>query len=323
MSIAVRILLRFALGAGLIVLALVLLRLAFGWNGELDHARSEIYAAQLGDHAYVAGGIGLFRTLSSCEKINFDTLEASACAPLPRAVHHVALASDGRYLYASGGYTALPFEPDQDPALWRYDPVGDAWTRIDDLPETLGQHTMHHRDGKLYLLGGRSGLAERADLKVFDIATDEWSKLDPMPTPRSSHAATIHDSSLYVSGGRNDARGSALTDVLRYDFALDRWERLPDMPAGRAGHGMVAMNGSLHVIGGEDLDSSQLTPRYFRFDLSGRVWSEQSGEAVQRHGLAVVADERSRRAIAIGGGARPGIETIYSVTGTVTALSLD
>ena len=80
-----------------------LARTFLGWNDGMNEARSEIHATTLDDRLYVAGGIGLFRVLDSCETLDLKSGSWSSCGKLPRALHHVAMAADNRYVYASGG----------------------------------------------------------------------------------------------------------------------------------------------------------------------------------------------------------------------------
>lgn len=306
--------------AGLIVLGLLLFREANGWNDGMSNARSEIHAAVLDNKIYVAGGIGLFRVLDSCQSYDLDTKNWHDCAPLPRPLHHVAMAADHDAIYASGGYVALPFEQDLDAALFALDPEADQWTELSALPHPIGQHAMIHWNGTLYLVGGQNGSEDLATLWAYDLDEDRWSKKAPMPTARHSHAIAYSDGKLYVSGGRSATLGTEIPAVEVFDFANDSWSSLPEMSIGRGGHGSFVRNGKLHVFGGESLTQSKVLADHHILDLETRIWTTGSDMKFPRHGFAVGDDGQGHSAVIVGGGAHPGMQTIYSVTGTTQSL---
>ncbi len=229
----------------LVAVGLFSLRQFSGWNDGMSNARSEIHAAVLGQKLYVAGGIGLFRVLDSCEVFDLTTREWDACETLPRPLHHVAMAADNKRVYASGGYVALPFEQDQDAALIALDPESNGWNEVSKLPHPVGQHAMVYRHGKLYLIGGQNGFEDLATLWSYDLELNQWNEMASMPTPHHSHAIAIEGSKLYVTGGRSAALGTEITIVEAYDFATGRWDTLPEMPTRRAGHGAFIRAGNL------------------------------------------------------------------------------
>ena len=282
----------------------------------MQQARSEIHAAALDGKIYVAGGIGLLHVLDSCEVFDPENAGWQRCGALPRPLHHVAMAADNEHVYASGGYIALPFKQDLDAALFAMTPATGKWTERARLPHPIGQHAMVHHEGKLYLIGGQNGSKDLATIWTYDIASGDWSESAPMPTPRHSHAIAVAGGKLYVSGGRSAALGTEINIVEMYDFADNKWETLPPLPTGRGGHGSFVRNGKLHVFGGESLSNSSVLASHDILDLETLKWSTGTPMTKPRHGFAVGDDPARPDVYAIGGGAQPGIQTIYSVTGT-------
>ncbi len=305
---------------GLIAVGLFVMRQAYGWNDGMANARSEIHAATLDGRIYIAGGIGLFRVLDSCENFNIQTNSWADCAPLPRPLHHVAMAADNNSIFASGGYIALPFEQDEDASMFALDPAADSWTELAKAPHPIGQHAMVHNDGKLYLVGGQNGSEDLATLWSYNISAKQWIELAPMPTARHSHAIAVSDEKLYVSGGRSAALGSEITIVEVYDFNNNSWETLPEMPKGRGGHGSFVRAGKLHVFGGESLSQGKVLASHDILDLQSATWTTGPDMALPRHGFAV-GDDGTGGVTILGGGAHPGLQTIYSVTGTTQKLA--
>lgn len=297
------------------------MRQVLGWNDGMDSARSEIHAAILNNKIYVAGGIGLFRVLDSCESYDLTDKFWQSCPPLPRPLHHVAMAADDSKIYASGGYIALPFKQDEDAGLFTLNPQDANWTELAKLPHPIGQHAMLHKDGKLYLVGGQNGSKDLASLWSFDLATKKWEALAPMPTARHSHAIAMSDDTIYVSGGRSAALGTEINIVEAYSFTDNSWESLPAMPTGRGGHGAFVRNGKLHIVGGESLSHRKVLASHEILDLESGIWSIGADMEQPRHGFAIGDDGAIGSPIIIGGGAHPGMQTIYSVTGTTQSLN--
>ncbi len=312
--------------AVLLILLLIgggfLARASLGWNDGMREARSEIHATTLNGKLYVAGGIGLFRVLDSCEALDLESNSWSDCGKLPRTLHHVAMAADDQHIYASGGYVALPFEADKAAGLFRHDPKTGIWAEISKLPHPIGQHAMTHFGGALYLVGGQDDGQDLDTLWRYDIAADTWSALQPMPTARHSHAIARAGPLLYVTGGRSAKFGSEMTRVDVYHLTEDRWTKLPDMPRGRGGHGAFVIDNKLHIFGGESLSAGKVLADHHILDLETLQWSPGEPMNQPRHGFAVSDKEVSSGLPVVGGGARPGLETIFSVTGTSQILRI-
>ncbi|MEP3226166.1 MAG: kelch repeat-containing protein [Parasphingorhabdus sp.] len=306
------------LGIGLLFGA----RLFLGWNDGMRHPRSEIHTASLDQKLYIAGGIGLFKVLDSCETFDLSTQNWSDCGILPRALHHVAMAADGQHVYASGGYVSLPFQADLKAGLFRYDLPSKSWSEISKLPHPIGQHAMVHFDGDLYLIGGQNNGADLDSLWHYDIAKDHWSALPPMPVARHSHAIARDGPYLYVTGGRNAQDGTEMQRIDSYHLIDNQWSRLPDMPVGRAGHGAFTSNGKLHIFGGEALSENKVLDDHMILDLQSGEWTSAPRLLQPRHGFAVSDVKIGNEIVIVGGGARAGLETIFSVTGTVQMLNL-
>ena len=293
-------------------------------EGDMSEPRSEIHAAELDGTIYVAGGIGFFRTLSSCAAFDTQSQRFSDCPKLPRALHHVAMAAGEGKVFASGGYESLPFNQDPLGALFVLDVEkgAGAWTELAPLPAPLGQHAMFYREGAIWLVGGESQGNVLASLQVYDLATGEWSQRASMPTARHSHAIALSNDRLFVTGGRSGELGLHSLVIEAYDFTNNSWSALPDAPFPLAGHGATVFEGRLHVFGGENVDANTVFTSHASIDLADpdAGWREEVGMAYPRHGLATarVGDT----AWILGGGKRAGMHTPYSVTGTAFPLNL-
>ena len=320
---------RYALG----LLALVIVVPAGAWfvgpslmtgAGDMSEPRSEVHAAELDGTIYVAGGIGFHRTLSSCVAFEVGTQTFSDCPELPRSLHHVGMAAGEGQVFASGGYSSLPFNQDPDGALFAFTPSDEEpeWRELSRLPEPLGQHAMFYREGKLWLIGGQSGERTLGTTRTYELATGEWGEVASMPTPRHSHAFALSQDKLYVTGGRSDTLGPHAVVIEVYDFASDSWESLPDAPFPLAGHGAAVFEGRLHIYGGEDVTTSEVFTRHVSMGLSDPAagWREEVPMSAGRHGFATW--RMGDTAWILGGGELAGWKTLGSVTGTAFPLKL-
>jgi len=291
-----------------------------GLNTGMEYPRSEIHAAVLDKKIYVAGGIGLFRVLDSCEVYDVADQTWSRCPDLPRPLHHVAMTADDQRIYASGGYVALPFQQDQDPALFAYEPGTDAWLEIAKLPHPIGQHAMFHHARKIYLIGGQNGSADLDSFWAYDLDSGNWSKMPPMPTKRHSHAIAVDGNRLYVTGGRNADLGPEIAVNEMFDFSDGTWTTLPEMPTGRGGHGAVVSQNSLHIFGGESISDSAVISQHDVLDLQTQKWTRGQPLIEPRHGFAIASGETLDDIYVVGGGALPALHTVYSVSSTIQKL---
>ena len=276
--------------------------------------RSEIYAAVLGDDIYVAGGIARFRTSRACAVLNVETEAWRRCPNLPRALHHVAMASHDGKIYASGGFSGLPFRFDPKAALWALSPGEKTWTPVAALPESRGEHVMASVNGRLFLFGGRTPEGDSDAVLEFDVAEKNWLPRAPMPVARRSMAAVILEDEVWLLGGRSAALGSQMASVDVYNPQTDEWRSAPAMPVGRGGHAAAVLDGRIHVFGGEVFNPTRLLDRHDVFDPATVEWTAADPSPKARHGAA--AAEVGGEIYLIGGGARPAFQTIFSVSGT-------
>jgi N-acetylneuraminic acid mutarotase len=142
---------------------------------------------------------------------------------------------------------------------WTYQPDGETWTRIADLPEARDHMVAGVIDGRLYVVGGRDGsnISAHTDrVDVYDPSTDAWSSAAPMPTSRGGMAAGVLGGLLFVAGGEGNASApSGVFDVLEaYDPLADIWFSLPPMPVPRHGTGGAVLDGVFFVPGGADVE---------------------------------------------------------------------
>jgi non-specific serine/threonine protein kinase len=182
----------------------------------MKHARAAAAAAVVGDKIVVVGGQADGKLVTQTEV--FDGTEWKDVAPMLTPREHLAVASDGRYLYAVGG---RDLSADKNSgALERYDPANDTWTRLKAIPKATGSVGAAYVAGQVIALGGESTTSVSNAVQAYDVKAQTWSQLTPLPTGRHGIAVTALKDSLYAIGGATTAghvQSTAEADVLDFD----------------------------------------------------------------------------------------------------------
>src|SRR5690606_16181859 len=137
------------------------------------------------------------------------------------------------------------------------DPGAAQWRQLSDAALNWTNTGAAILDGKLYVLGGSSGVSQRN--QVYDIAEDEWELTGSfMPRRESAAVAAIGDR-IYVVGGGGPPGAGAMDTVLIYDPVADTWSEGARAPLAVAAPGHAVLGGELYVVGGRtDNDEDQL-----------------------------------------------------------------
>jgi len=176
----------------------------------LNHARAAAAAAVVGGKMVVVGGQADGKLVRQTEVFDGERWTDAAAMPTPR--EHLAAASDGRYLYAVGGRDLTAAA--NLPALERYDPANDSWTKLDDMPRNVGSVGVAYVRGRVLAVGGE-GITHPFDaVQAFDVTSNRWSPLPALPAPRHGVAVTGLGNSLYAIGGARAAGHVQATDAV-------------------------------------------------------------------------------------------------------------
>jgi N-acetylneuraminic acid mutarotase len=204
--------------------------------------------------------------------------------PLPRSELNAAVAGDR--LYVAGGIAQLGATP----AFQVYDPAGNSWRSLAQMPEPRHHFGMAALDGRIYVSGGYGDLpfgadTARAEVWAYDVEADRWSAMADLPAPRAAHAMVAVNGKLYVVGGV----GPEPATVLAYDFKLERWSSLATpLPTLREHLTAVALDGRIYVIGGRWSGQGNLAVLEI-FDPAAGTWSAGADMPTRRGGLTASA----------------------------------
>jgi hypothetical protein len=99
---------------------------------------------------------------------------SKASCPEIRTSHSCLWGSDG-LLYVAGGWNASAVVYNTS---WKYDPVGNAWTQLANLPRAVGFAPMVEFGGYLYIVGGfgpNPGYAPLSAITRYDKVANTWT----------------------------------------------------------------------------------------------------------------------------------------------------
>jgi N-acetylneuraminic acid mutarotase len=119
------------------------------------------------------------------------------------------------------------------------------WTSKASLPAGRDLARAASVNGRLYVIGGHTALAELGTVDAYDPATNAWTTKASMPTPRHQMAVGVINGIIYVAGGCCPTSNA----LEAYDPTRDTWTTKAPMPIATEPVGAVA-NGILYAIGG-------------------------------------------------------------------------
>jgi len=277
----------------------------------------EIYPAAHNGRLFLAGGIaaklGVPYFTNRCVSYDPTTDSWKDEPSLPEALHHVALVSTVKDLFAIGGFNGGYTH------VWRmrdrvYQLTTEGWQEVTALskPHAEGVATFGP-NGLIHVVTGQSprgeANTERSDHReihehlCFDPGDGQWRQLAPILTARNSATGGWLDGQLVVAGGRTAAGNLTATEI--YDAKSDSWHSAAPLPLPQAGTAGAVARGRLHVFGGEIFTpTAGVFAETWQYSLDQDRWQALPELPTPRHGLGAVT--LGDRIHAVGGATEPG-----------------
>ena len=166
-----------------------------------------------GTHFFVVGGeSGAIGHENLTQIYNITTDSWWTGAVMPDGLTSGATVTVGGYGYYFGGENTSGIVAD----AYRYDIVGDSWTKIASLPAPVCAETaVVGADGLVYVFGGADSASNTpgttyATGYAYDIATNSWTAIPDMNLARAWLGSAVHDNKVLAIGG-NDATTVRIT----------------------------------------------------------------------------------------------------------------
>ena len=135
--------------------------------------------------------------------------------------------------------------------LRRYDPKADRWDELEPCPTKRVNGTVIGFEGKLYVIGGYSGLNQGNSVEAYDPKRNRWGLGPPLPAFSADassgcdhfHLAAVLDGRLHIVG--HDTGGKA-----HWVLEDGQWRGRADAPfaCGWKFTALEAINGKLYLI---------------------------------------------------------------------------
>ena len=154
------------------------------------------------------GGTGGGGSTVSCEVYDPGTNQWSDIAPLPGERTFGAACEMYGDIYYFGGRTSGGNLETTKKQIYRYDPVADHWTHVDDLPQANAQMNLSKHDHTIYIIGGRTpGRQTYPEVYTYDISkikldvpiSVETVGIDPVQVDLSEHFSHVDGGEITYS----------------------------------------------------------------------------------------------------------------------------
>ncbi len=193
-------------------------------------------------------------------------------APLPTALYGPAVASDGRYIYAAGGYGSTG----SITQFVRYDPSANSWTALAPLPHAVYDALGIYAEGRIFVFGGLTAAGAQNYVQIYNIAANSWSAGTVMPGVRQQMGGGYYNGKIYVAGGiASNSMPDTKNQTWEYSIAGNSWQVKANLPSNVAGPGFGIIDGHLYLAGGRDETGTTISLVY-NYDIAGNSWISEA-----------------------------------------------
>jgi N-acetylneuraminic acid mutarotase len=204
--------------------------------------------------------------------------------PMPTPAEYTAVAACGNKIYVfSRGLTEV------------YDPLMNTWENKTSMPTARIQVKANVVNGKIYLIGGRTGdqYSTVALNEVYDPAHDSWTTKAPVPYPVINYASAVIENKIYLIGGQDEFLHESMDTAFNqiYDVETDSWSQGAPIPVAPLVAAAGAITGAkapkrIYAIGGAK-GLGVPTNSNYAYDPQADVWSTAADMPTARMGPAV------------------------------------
>jgi N-acetylneuraminic acid mutarotase len=203
----------------------------------------------------------------------------SSAASLPQPLQELSGAVLKGKIYVAGGINT---QNEGTTAAYRYDPAGDRWERIADIPDSRHHMPLVVVNDSLYLVGGYAvpGFTPTRSLFLYDEAHDQWLGRALLPEPRGASAADAVNGRIVVAGGTG--LSGHVAPVAIYHPGSDSWSHGAPIPTLRDHLTGATVNGIFYAIAGRRNGNFDVVEAY---DLASDSWTTRASMPSRRGGL--------------------------------------
>ncbi|MDG1841772.1 MAG: kelch repeat-containing protein [Crocinitomicaceae bacterium] len=266
------------------------------WTKKADFSglkRSRAIAFSINDMGYIGTGIdtseSVFNDLWQYDPV-LDSWAQKANLPGVGRRNAVAFEINGNGYVGCGMSHAQSQSGNALKDFWKYDPVNNQWSSIDDFDDgRIYFATGFSIGNKGYVCGGKYGPNDYSDeLWEYDPSTDSWDKKEDFPGGVRYQLTSFSISNFGYVGLGTD-QDMHRKDLWRYDPSNDQWTQKVDFPASeRACAHSFVINDKGYICMGTN---GAMLDDLWQYDPIADYWSVKAtyGGSPRKNGVAFVA----------------------------------
>jgi outer membrane protein assembly factor BamB len=250
------------------------------WEGidGLEVPRDDFGTAVVGEEVWALGGMtgGRGNRLLSIEVLDTATETwRTSEIEMPVGLASFRSVAVGPLVYSFGGILAGGEASDFTGVL---DTRTGTWRRLPPMPHPRYALSATPWEGRVYVVGGRSGDSPVPEVDVFDLEDETWTTLpEPMPAPRDSHDAVAVDDGIVVVAGWMEHQPTDRVDL--FDPDTGTWTEQPSLPSRMSRAGVALVDGEVWAAWHEFS---------YVLDPEAGEWREGNALPLARHGFGLV-----------------------------------
>lgn len=209
---------------------------------------------------------------------------------------HMAVATDGRYIYCAGGaYTPktillvpegeFEFAPLSASTLDvnRYEIATGKFDEVTTLPAARAGAVATVHGGLLYVAGGVFDTSDPQDeinrqFDRYDPAADRWTKLTHLKIPLYRPQVCVYGTQVYFFGGLTYQPERVTNFTMRYDLEVFKWQQWSSAPVPREGGRAFVVGDRIYLLGGRESygfdQPDRMNRRVHEYDPYEDEWTE-------------------------------------------------
>src|SRR6266850_1110478 len=191
-----------------------------------------------------------------------------------------AAATVGGKIYMVGGGT---YSCGVNSALQAYDPLGNAWTNLPNMPTARYEFGATELNGQLYAIGGNPGCGSAGSairaVEAYDPVSNLWTTKALLPTGSWGESVTSVNGKIFVIDGFANY-------LYCYDPATNGWSLKAPAPAPCSFGSVAVVNGIIYIIG-----AGGASPQagVYAYNPAADSWSTKASLPTARYGSAGAA----------------------------------
>lgn len=223
---------------------------------------------------YVCGGLEILSTNTpvSSKCYRYDPRFGTWCeiGQLQEARHNFTLCSDGRSLFAIGGYSNGTYKS----IVEQYLVQNDKWVmkKPMDIPLSSAASVVH--DGTVFVSGGQNDMGITRLLTCYNVKTDTWKDCAPMLYSRMDHTIACYGNRIWAIGGynKNIVKAIDVSKVECFDIETNQWSIVCDKSPKLSGITACPVGNKVYIVGGFSYDENRKKSDVWCFHVEAAEW---------------------------------------------------